>query len=247
MLAIIGGTGLNAPTLFQQDGLLDVVTPWSEVAVPVQTGHWQGKPCLFLPRHGAGHSIPPHKINYRANIWALREAGATAVVAVNAVGGIAPDTGPAEVILPHDVIDYTWGREHTYFDGSQTADLPSVSHVDVSDIYDTELLAKTAAAAKTAGIEIVDGGVFAITQGPRLETPAEINRLERDGCAIVGMTAMPEAALAKEIELPYVNLAVSVNWAAGRGEGDIHAEIEQSLAAGIAKVAAIITQLSSLG
>ena len=168
---------------------------------------------VFLARHGDGHTIPPHRINYRANLWALKEAGATAVLGVAAVGAIA-GAAPGDLVLPHQLIDYTHGREATYFDGADGR----VEHVDFTQPYSPELRAKCLAAARAAGIALADGGVYGAMQGPRLETAAEIDRMARDGATLVGMTGMPEAALARELGLPYATIAVVVNHAAGRGD-----------------------------
>lgn len=178
---------------------------------------------LWLPRHGDLHTIPPHKINYRANLHALSDAGATAVIALNTVGVITDRIEPGGIGLPHQLVDYTWGREHTYADGS--AD--TVEHVEFDPPFSAGLRRALADAAVAGGIEISDGGVYAATQGPRLETAAEIDRLERDGADVVGMTGMPEAALARELGLEYAIIVLAVNPAAGRGDGSIHADVEK--------------------
>jgi 5'-methylthioadenosine phosphorylase len=169
---------------------------------------------VFLARHGYGHTIAPHEVNYRANLWALKDAGADTVVSVASVGGIRNDCLPGQLLLPHQVIDYTWGRASTYFEG---AGVP-VNHIDFTEPYSVELRKKLLKAAAACGEKIVDGGVYAATQGPRLETAAEINRIERDGADVVGMTGMPEAVLAREISLEYATIAVVANYAAGRGD-----------------------------
>jgi len=194
---------------------------------------------IFLPRHGEGHKVPPHLINYRANLWALKDAGVKSVIAIAAVGGIARVMKPAAVAVPDDLIDYTFGREHTYFDGVRAP----LQHVDLSEPYAPALRRALLAAARKASVRLVDGGVMGVTQGPRLESPAEIARMKRDGCDMVGMTGMPEAALAREAELAYAALAVSVNWAAGLGSGDIHGEIERSVAEGMSKVRAVLAKV----
>jgi 5'-methylthioadenosine phosphorylase len=200
---------------------------------------------VFLARHGYGHTIPPHEVNYRANIWALREEGATQVVSVASVGGIRADLGPGKLVVPHQIIDYTWGRRSTYFEGG---DVP-VTHVDFTRPYADAVRQKILGAARSCSEPVVDGAVYASTQGPRLESAAEIDRLERDGAEVVGMTGMPEAALARELDLPYATIAVVVNHAAGRGEsaGGIRLEgIEQMLHATIARARRIIEELVAL-
>ena len=237
-VAVIGGTGLN-----QYPGLeilkhRVVKTPSGPPSAPLIEGKAHGISVVFLARHGVGHKLPPHKINYRANLWALREAGVRDVISIAAVGGIARSVPPAAVAIPHDLVDYTWGREHTYADGSGN----SVEHADFSAPYSARLRTALLQGAKSAGVKVAARGVMGVTQGPRLESPAEIQRLRRDGCTVVGMTGMPEASLARELGLEYATLAVSVNWAAGLGSGDIHGEIEKFIADGMAKVRAILAK-----
>ena len=161
-------------------------------------------------------AIAPHEVNYRANLWALKDAGADSVVSVASVGGIRNDIWPGGILLPHQVIDYTWGRPSTFFEGPGAP----VNHIDFTEPYSRVMRARLLKAAAAAGERVTDGGVYAATQGPRLETAAEINRLERDGADIVGMTGMPEAALAREIGLEYAALTVVANYAAGRGDSE---------------------------
>lgn len=214
MLAIIGGSGLSRLSTMDVDRREIMRTPYGEPSGPVIFGHLCGQPVVFIARHGYGHTIPPHAVNYRANIWALRHAGATEIVSVASVGGIHPDLVPGTLVVPHQIIDYTWGRVSTYYD---TADGP-VRHVDFTHPYDEALRQRILSAANEAGEKMLDGAVYAATQGPRLETAAEIDRLERDGADVVGMTGMPEAALARELSLPYAAINVVANHAAGRGD-----------------------------
>ncbi len=238
--AIIGGTGLTqleGLTLTQAQNL---DTPYGAPSAPVLHGEYAGHEVLFLARHGHPHRIPPHQVNYRANLWALKRAGAEAVIAVNAVGGIHAAMGSGHLCVAHQLIDYTWGREHTYFAG----ELDHVTHIDFSYPYDEPLRAKLIEALQVLGYAHSSHGVYGATQGPRLESVAEIARLERDGCDIVGMTGMPEAALARELDLPYACLALVVNPAAGKSSGIITmAEIEQALAGGIDKVKAVLAHV----
>jgi 5'-methylthioinosine phosphorylase len=199
-----------------------VRTPYGEPSGPITRGSIRGRSLIFHARHGYEHTIPPHEINYRANLWALKEAGATRVVSVASVGGVRADLGPGMLVVPHQIIDYTWGRRATYFDGG----VPVV-HVDFTHPYTEALRQRILAAARAAGEPVLDGGVYAATQGPRLETAAEIDRLERDGADMVGMTAMPEAALARELELEYASIAVVVNHAAGRGESRLGVALDR--------------------
>tara|TARA_R110000850_G_scaffold265250_5_gene394746 strand:+ start:20251 stop:21018 length:768 start_codon:yes stop_codon:yes gene_type:complete len=245
LVAVIGGTGMNQWPGLETISQQQFDTPYGPASAPVITGALNACPALFLARHGEGHKIPPHKINYRANIHALKQAGATQIISIAAVGGIAEWFAPGTVAVPIDLIDYTWGREHTYADGSALAG-DEVHHVEFTHPYDPDLRKRLYVAAEAAQVMIVGSGIIGITQGPRLETPAEIERMRRDGCDMVGMTGMPEAALAAEAGLPYACLAVSVNWAAGIGSGGIHDEIEESIEQGMSSVRAVLeAQLSS--
>jgi 5'-methylthioinosine phosphorylase len=216
MLAIIGGSGLTKLANLEVVRRKVARTPYGDPSGAVTFGRVGGSDVLFLARHGYGHTIAPHEVNYRANLWALKQAGADAVVSVASVGGIRNDIWPGTIVLPHQVIDYTWGRASTFFEGPGTP----VNHIDFTEPYSREMRARLLRAAAAAGERIIDGGVYAATQGPRLETAAEINRLERDGADLVGMTGMPEAALAREIALEYAAIAVVANYAAGRGDSE---------------------------
>jgi 5'-methylthioadenosine phosphorylase len=213
MLAIIGGTGLTQLSNLKITHRQVMRTPYGEPSGPMTFGTINQHEVMFLARHGYGHTIPPHQVNYRANLWALRDQGATRVIAATSVGGIRADLVPGTLVVPDQIIDYTYGRDFTYFDGKDKA----VTHIDFTRPYNEKLRRQILDAAKHSGEPCVDGGVHAVMQGPRLETAAEINRLERDGADMVGMTGMPEAALAKELGLAYATIAVVVNYAAGRG------------------------------
>lgn len=214
LLAIIGGSGLSKLGIMEVTQRKVARTPYGEPSGALTLGRIRGRAVAFLARHGYGHTIAPHEVNYRANLWALKDAGADSVVSVASVGGIRKDTWPGQLLLPHQVIDYTWGRSSTYFEG---VGLP-VNHIDFTEPYSRELRRQLLAAAKDCGEMLVDGAVYAATQGPRLESAAEIERLERDGADVVGMTGMPEASLAREISLEYATIAVVANYAAGRGD-----------------------------
>ena len=216
MLAIIGGSGLTKLANLEVGRRKVARTPYGDPSGPVTFGRIGSNEVLFLARHGYGHTIAPHEVNYRANLWALKQAGADSVVSVASVGGIRNDIWPGAIVLPHQVIDYTWGRASTYFEGPGTP----VNHIDFTEPYSRGLRARLLKAAAACGERVTDGGVYAATQGPRLESAAEINRLERDGADIVGMTGMPEAALAREIALEYAAIAVVANYAAGRGDSE---------------------------
>jgi 5'-methylthioadenosine phosphorylase len=223
MLAIIGGSGLT------QLSNLDVShrevgrTPYGEPSGALTFGRIRGREAVFLARHGYGHAISPHRVNYRANIWALKACGATRIVSVASVGGIRNDLNPGDIVIPHQIIDYTWGRKSTYFDGNGAP----VVHVDFTNPYDAHLRRQLIQAATDVGARFKEGGIYAATQGPRLETAAEIDRLERDGADVVGMTGMPEAVLARELEIPYATINVVSNHAAGRGESALGIRFER--------------------
>lgn len=231
-VAVIGGTGLDRLAGLELDGRQVLETPFGEPSAALTEGRLDGARVLFLARHGDEHRLPPHRINYRANLWALRAAGATHVIAVAAVGGIRADLAPGHIAVPHDLIDYTWGREHTFSDDGKK----ELQHVDFTEPYSQAVRRALLDAASQAGVEAAEQAVHAVTQGPRLETAAEIARLAREGCDLVGMTGMPEAALARELGLAYGCLAVVVNWAAGIGREAIHAEIGTSLKTGMGHV-----------
>jgi 5'-methylthioadenosine phosphorylase len=210
MLAIIGGSGLTQLANLDVSRREAVHTPYGEPSGPLTFGTIRGVRVMFLARHGYEHTIPPHQVNYRANLWALKEQGVREIVSV---GGIRQDLGPGKIVVPHQIIDYTWGRMHTFFENGAP-----VKHIDFTEPYTAALRARLLAAAGKSGESAGDGAVYAATQGPRLETAAEIDRMERDGADIVGMTGMPEAGLAREIELDYAAVAVVVNHAAGRAD-----------------------------
>ncbi|WP_374338884.1 S-methyl-5'-thioinosine phosphorylase [Methyloversatilis sp.] len=214
MLAIIGGSGLTQLANLDVTRRELVRTPYGEPSGPLTFGRLGGIELVFIARHGYGHTIPPHRVNYRANVSALASAGTRQIVSVASVGGIRADLGPGTLVVPDQIIDYTWGRASTFFDGHDG----QVRHVDFTEPYDRELRSRLLAAAAAAGEVVVDGAVYAATQGPRLETAAEIDRMERDGADVVGMTGMPEAVLAREAGLAYAALNVVVNHAAGRGD-----------------------------
>lgn len=214
MLAIIGGSGLARLGNLKGTQRKEARTPYGEPSAPLSFGEIAGRAVVFLARHGEGHTVAPHEVNYRANLWALKDAGAREVISVATVGGISDGAAPGELLVPHQLIDYTWGRAATYFQGPGAP----VKHIDFTEPYSAVVRGKLLAAARACGERVGDGGVYAVTQGPRLETAAEIERLARDGADIVGMTAMPEAALARELDLPYGALAVVANYAAGRGD-----------------------------
>ena len=241
-LAVIGGTGLtDLPGLSIEHEEM-VQTPYGPPSGPLVHGVLDGVRMVFLPRHGPGHRIAPHRINYRANLRALERAGCTEVVAVAAVGGIAGAANPGTLVVPNQIVDYTWGRDHTFFD--QPSD--GLQHVDFTSPYDASLRARILLAAERAEVAVIDGGVYGATQGPRLESAAEIDRMERDGCTLVGMTGMPEAALARELGMAYAHCTVVVNEAAGRGPGEITMEeIARHLEHGMAKVLLVLKALVS--
>ncbi|MBQ0745826.1 MAG: S-methyl-5'-thioinosine phosphorylase [Marinobacter sp.] len=229
-VGIIGGTGLATLTGLEITGTQTMQTPWGAPSSELTQGLLDGQPVVFLARHGNPHRIPPHEVNYRANLMALYDAGVRTVIGVNAVGGIHPDMGPACVVIPEQIIDYTWGRAGTFFEG----DLEKVTHIDFTWPYDQNARDILMQAATAHDVAFAGFGVYGATQGPRLETAAEIRRMERDGCDLVGMTGMPEAALAAELGMRYVCLGLVVNRAAGKSDHvitmeEIEAAIEQGM------------------
>jgi 5'-methylthioinosine phosphorylase len=240
-LGIIGGSGLTRLQALEVEHQEIVGTPYGDPSAPLTFGRFDGGSVVFLPRHGGAHTIPPHRVNYRANLWALKNAGVERVIGIAAVGGITAPLAPGVLCLPDQVIDYTWGREHTLFE----ADLASVTHVDFTEPYCESLRRDLLQAAARVGVALHDGGTYGATQGPRLESTAEILRLERDGCDMVGMTGMPEAALARELGLCYASLALSVNWAAGKSDGPITmAEIEHHLEQGMTEARKVLAAVA---
>ncbi len=213
MLAIIGGTGLTKLANLEMSHRKVIRTPYGEPSGALTFGKIGGCDVIFLARHGYGHTIPPHQVNYRANIWALHKQHVTHVVSVASVGGIRSDLTPGTLVIPDQIIDYTHGRKSTFFDSPEKP----VTHIDFTWPYCEELRQRLIKAAEKAKQKAVAGGVYGATQGPRLESAAEISRLERDGADMVGMTAMPEAALARELGLCYATIAVVANYAAGKG------------------------------
>jgi 5'-methylthioinosine phosphorylase len=240
-LALIGGTGLYRFPGLEQVERHALDTPYGAPSDSIVVGQVGRHRVAFLARHGESHTIPPHRVNYRANIWALHHLGARRVVGVNAVGGIRADMGPRVVAVPDQIIDYTHERLTSYCDVAGA----EVRHIDFSEPYTARLRTALVAAAERAAVAVVDGGCYGATQGPRLETRAEIARMRKDGCDLVGMTGMPEAALARELELDFACLALVANWAAGCGDAaEISLpEIFANLEAATAKVPAIIGAL----
>jgi len=238
-IAIIGGTGLTSLASLEIVRREMVQTPYGEPSGPLTHGILCDREVVFLARHGYGHTIPPHQVNYRANLWALKSIGVEKVIAIAAVGGIRADLVPGRLVFPDQIIDYTWSRYNTFFEDSGDG----VTHIDFTWPYCHELRQQLIQAADRLNLNAAGKATYAATQGPRLETAAEIDRLERDGCDVVGMTGMPEAALARELELCYAACAVVANMAAGRGDGKITLEeIEQNLVKGMGKVGQLLEE-----
>ncbi|MDR1076554.1 MAG: S-methyl-5'-thioinosine phosphorylase [Xanthomonadaceae bacterium] len=240
-LAVIGGTGVYRMTALEDLETRQIDTPYGSPSGPVRTGLLQGQRVAFLARHGERHSLPPHQVNYRANLHALKQLGASRVLALNTVGGITERFGPRKLACPDQLIDYTWGRSSSFAEESGS----DVLHVDFAHPYTPLFRHRILAAAKATGMNLVDGGCYGVTQGPRLETIAEIARMRRDGCDLVGMTGMPEAGLARELGLEYACLAIVANWAAGCADnGEITmAEVLDNVAAASARLLELIAEL----
>jgi 5'-methylthioinosine phosphorylase len=245
MLAIIGGSGLTQLSNLDVTHRLAVRTPYGEPSGALTFGRIASEEVVFLARHGYGHTISPHEVNYRANIWALKQQGVSGVISVASVGGIRADMRPGVIAVPHQIVDYTWGRKNTYFEGGEQP----VNHIDFTEPYSGQLRRRIVDAARACGEAVIEDAVYAASQGPRLETAAEIDRLERDGADIVGMTGMPEAALARELELAYATIAVIANSAAGRADsvrGIRLEQIGQVLQESLARVRRIIEKLVAM-
>ncbi len=242
-LAIIGGTGLSQIKELTITSTQKIDTPFGTPSAPCTLGSINGKEIVFLARHGNPHTLPPHKINYRANLWGLKQLGVSEIIAVAAVGGITAEMEPAHIAIPDQIIDYSYDREHTFF----ADDLEAVTHIDFTFPYTPSLRKKLIEVAKNKQIAISPKGNYGCTQGPRLESAAEIIRMERDGCDLVGMTGMPEAALARELAIDYAAIAVVVNWAAGKTEGVISmSEIEHHLKKGMSNVIQLLSAYTSI-
>ncbi|MEW8613038.1 MAG: S-methyl-5'-thioinosine phosphorylase [Candidatus Thiodiazotropha sp.] len=242
-LAIIGGTGLDEIPDLEITHREVCHTPFGEPSAALTHGTISGHQVVFLPRHGASHMIPPHLVNYRANLWSLRHVGIQTILGVAVVGGISAAMAPGRIVIPDQIIDYTFGRDHTIFDN----DLSHVTHIDFTKPYCEGLRQALLEAGRLSSVNPVAGGTYGATQGPRLETAAEILRMERDGCDIVGMTGMPEAALAREFNLCYASCAVISNWAAGKMDSTIDmSEIEKNLVKGMEQVKSLFVELLRL-
>lgn len=238
MLGVIGGSGWGELAGFRLQAQSTLETPYGDLAAAVQLGYIDGVEVAFLPRHGQGHSLSPHQVNYRANIWALVQQGVTHLLAINAVGGIGSQMVPGALVVPDQLIDYSYGRAHSFNEPGKP-----VQHIEFAQPFAGELRSALCALTKPS---LVLGATYGCTQGPRLETEAEVRRLQRDGCDLVGMTAMPEAALARELGLDYASLCIVVNWAAGLASAPISLEeIYQILAQTQPQVLALIPLLAA--
>ena len=237
-LGLIGGTGL---TEWADDvECLDIETPYGAPSDPIRVIPVGDVRLLFLPRHGSPHRFPPHRVPYRANLWGLREAGAHQVLAVSAVGGIAEPYSPGTLAVPNQLVDFSWGREHTFHD---SPDVPLV-HVDFTNPYEGPLRERVLEAAQRASLDVIDGACIAVFQGPRLESTAEIEMARRAGCDLAGMTSLPEAGLARELGVDYAGVAVVSNWAAGvGGESISEADIAQTLEEPMSRVRTLLGEL----
>ena len=242
-LAIIGGSGFGTLPGLEIGAQRRAETSYGATSAPVIEGRLSGLDLFFLARHGPEHSVPPHLINYRANLRALADLGVEAIVALGAVGGIGPTCPPGTLCVPDQLVDYTHGRAHTFFEGAESG----VQHVDFTEPYARSVRHALLEAAAEAAVDVNAHGTYGVTQGPRLETAAEIRRLQRDGCDLVGMTAMPEAALAREAGIQYASLAFVVNWAAGAGNtpGPITMDaIEEQIDECAARIARVLSVLA---
>jgi len=240
-IGIIGGSGLSRLETLSIERRELIGTPYGDPSAPMLFGQLDGLEVAFMPRHGGNHQVPPHMVNYRANVWAFKEVGVEQVIGMAAVGGISERMAPGVLCVPDQIIDYTYARKHTFYE----QDLTSVIHVDFTEPYCADLRNRLIATALRQGVSIIDHGTYGAAQGPRLETAAEIRRMGRDGCDVVGMTGMPEAALARELELCYANFSLVVNWAAGLGDGGpiTMQEIDRYLAEGMLRAVQVVSAL----
>ncbi len=209
MLGIIGGSGLYAIEGIVIKEIKKISTPFGSPSDSYRLGEFSNKEIVFLPRHGSLHNIPPHKINYRANIWGFKELGAERIISLSAAGGISPGMKPGIIVVPDQVIDMTKGRDSTFYDGDK------VVHIDFTEPYCPELRGYILGAGKKSGIDLKSSGTYVCVNGPRLETKAEIKFFSGIGADVVGMTAMPEAPLAREAEICFAGVIVVTNYAAG--------------------------------
>ena len=239
-IAIIGGSGLAELSELEVIDKKIIDTPWGRPSAPIIIGKLSSKDTVFLPRHGIDHKIPPHEINYQANIWALHKMNIDKIISINTVGGITKLMNPGCIVIPDQIIDYTYDRKNTFY----TEEHKNVKHIDFTFPYSETLRNKLILGAEKIELNIQTKGTYAVTQGPRLETSAEIIKLERDGCNIVGMTGMPEAGLAKEIDIDYACCSLVVNWAAGKSNTPITMEIiEKNMESGIEQIKNLITEV----
>ena len=243
-IAIIGGTGVTSMPGMTVHHREMVKTPYGSPSCPLIHGELQGVDVIFLARHGRRHTIPPHLVNYRANIKALHEIGVTHTIALAAVGGISDDCVDRAIVIPDQIIDYTYGRAHTFHSGTRD----KFDHIDFTEPYAPSVREQLLVAAKQAGVPHIPTGVYGATQGPRLETAAEIQRMERDGCTIVGMTGMPEASLARELGIEYACCAMVVNRAAGKSNTGISfSDIEANVRGSVESVQKVLAEAVSRG
>jgi len=234
-IAIIGGSSLNDLEQLSSSSPVSSETKYGQASSGIRSGQFAGKQVVFVARHGADYQTPPHLINYRANIQRLKELGVEKILAVNTVGGINSKMPAGCIVIPDQLIDYSWGRHSTY------SEQGNVIFIEFEKPFDSQLRTTLLDSAVQADLDCIDFGVYGCTQGPRLETAAEINRLERDGCDLVGMTAMPEAALARELGIAYASICLVVNPAAGRSEQPISmAQVEKIASVGMVKVVQLL-------
>jgi len=234
--AVIAGSGFQS---FGKDATEHrLSTDYGVPSSPVREVIYGERTVFLLARHGDELLIPPHSINYRANLAALKLLGVERIIALNTVGVITAGQHPGEIAIPDQIIDYTFGRDHSIYDGESD----SLANIDFTEPLNAGLRQSLLRAAEQVDVQCHKGGAYAVTQGPRLETAAEVNKLERDGADYVGMTAMPEASLAMELGMRYACLSLVVNYAAGRSETGIHADIEASTLSAREQAMTILTE-----
>lgn len=235
-IGVIAGTGFYDLPALAGANSEEIKTDYGSALIT--RGIWNEVAIVFLTRHGVKHSVPPHRVNYRANIRAMHDLGVHSIIAVNVVGGIDPNLAPGDISLIDDFVDFTSGRANTFFDGEGSA---GVNHVDMTNVYDKNLQSKLISSAANQDIKLATGGIYAGFNGPRFETPAEIRFARLAGATVVGMTGCPEAALARELAIPFVAIALIVNPAAGLSQDEITmSAIDKALQSGKDKVLKVI-------
>ncbi len=240
-IGIIAGSGIQELGCDSIVATREIKTPYGDPSDYYRICNISGTDVVFLPRHGIPHHIPPHKINYRANLWGFKELGIRELISINAVGGISPYLRPGDIVLPDQIIDMTWGRESTFFDREE------VVHIDFTEPFCSSLRELLHCSAEKAGIPLKRSGTYVCTNGPRLESGAEIRFFANIGADIVGMTVMPEASLARELEICFASLSVITNYAAGISKNRLTTgEVVETMKASLERIKILIKEFLTM-